>query len=177
MYDDDNARSYEDMGVLIGVPVMFPRAGGYLVTLPLAAGDTGLLVFNSTAIGEWRMSGQTSKPADGQRLSIGWPVFVPGLFPDTAPPSPTDLAARTAGMVIGKDGGAEQIQIAPGVVQIGATGAAPLPTKADYTALLAALTTFATGLTVGTLVAQSAALVTALGAGAAPTYTTILKAK
>ncbi len=120
VYDDDNRRTYEDMGVLVGVPVMFPRAGGFVITLPLAAGDTGLLVFNSTGIGEWRASGQTSQPADASRHSIGWPVFLPGLFPDASPMAAGDVTARSAGIVIGKDGASQQIRIGASTVDVGA---------------------------------------------------------
>lgn len=176
VWDDDNGRTYEDLGTLVGVPVMWPRAGGYVLTMPLSAGDTGLLVFTSTPIGEWRTSNQSSQPADASRHSIGWPVFVPGLFADTAPPSPIDVAARTAGVVFGQDGGAGQILVQGSIVKVGAGGDF-LPTKADYTALLAALNTFASGLNAGTLTAQASALVTALGGVAAPAYTTVLKAK
>ena len=120
VWDDDNGRTYEDIGTLPGVPVMWPRAGGYLLTLPLAVGDTGLVVFNSDAIGEWRSTNQKSKPADSSRLSVGWPVFIPGLFADVNPFAAGDASQRTAGAVLGKDGGTTQIQINGSTVDIGA---------------------------------------------------------
>lgn len=111
VYDDDGEREYEDIGVLIGVPVAWPRAGGHLLTLPMAAGDSGLLVFCSTPIGEWRETGQRSQPEDARRHSIGWPIFYPGAFPDVSPPAAGDVAARQAGLVLGKDGDVNQLRI------------------------------------------------------------------
>lgn len=120
LFDDDNGRTFEDMGVLLGVPVMWPRAGGFILTMPLTAGDSGLLIFNSTAIGEWRSSGQTSSPTDASRHSVGWPVFVPGLFPDLSPPAVGDLTPRGAGVVLGKDGANAQLRIDGTHVDVGA---------------------------------------------------------
>lgn len=121
VYDDDNDRVYEDIGTLVEVPVVWPRAGGCVITMPLASGDSGLLVFCSSPIGEWRMSGQSSQPADASRQSIGWPVFLPGLFPDIKPlsPNPLDIAARAAKMCLGVDGSPVQIRISPSGIELG----------------------------------------------------------
>lgn len=121
--DDGRIEDYESLGVLVGVPVKMPRAGGFLISLPLAKGDTGELVFHSSAIGEWRQSGQKSKSKDISRHSIGWPTFRPDLFADANPIASSDLSNRQAGIVIGKEGGDEQILIQSGLVQIGKTGA------------------------------------------------------
>lgn len=109
LWDEDGNRSYEDIGTLPGVPVAWPRAGGFVITLPLAVGDTGLLVFNSDAIGEWRATGQKSQPDDASRLSVGWPVFYPGLSADSNPLAAGDVTNRTSKMVLGEDGGNTQI--------------------------------------------------------------------
>lgn len=121
VWDDDNNRSYEDVGTLPGVPVMWPRAGGQLLTMPLAVGDTGLLIFNSDAIGEWRATNQSSQPADSSRMSVGWPVFIPGLFADMNQFAAGDAVARAAGLLMGVDGGTQQILIPTigGTVDIG----------------------------------------------------------
>lgn len=121
VWDDDNGRTYEDPGTLPGVPVMWPRAGGFLLTLPLAVGDTGLLIFNSDAIGEWRATNQSSKPSDASRMSVGWPIFVPGLFADASQFAVGDLAARSAGVVLGKDGAEQQLRIDATGIKLGAS--------------------------------------------------------
>lgn len=135
VWDDDNGRAYEDAGTLPGVPVQWPRAGGYLLTLPLAAGDTGLLVFNSEAIGEWRSTGQKSKPADSSRMTVGWPVFIPGVFADVSPAAAGDATARGAGVVLGKDGAEQQIRIDGAAIKLGASSVEHVMT-AEATALM-----------------------------------------
>lgn len=122
VWDDDNNRTYEDVGTLPGVPVIWPRAGGFKMTLPMQVGDTGLLVFNSDAIGEWRTSNQSSQPADSSRLSIGWPCFIPGFCADITQVSGSDPASSMA--IFGKDGG-EQIRTDGAQIQIGAGASNP----------------------------------------------------
>ena len=117
VWDDDNNVTYEDIGVLPGVPVSWPRAGGFIATFPIAAGDTGLLVFCSTPIGEWRATGQKSQPADASRHDIGWPVFIPGFSPDTKAPSSNCYQAGA--MVIGSETGTGQVIIKASEVDIG----------------------------------------------------------
>lgn len=119
LFDDDGkALDGEDLGVLVGVPVKWDRAGGYYMTFPLQAGDEGELVFHSTPIGEWRSTGEKGDPDDASRFSLGWPTFRADLFNDSRPLP--DVSARGAGIVIGKEGSPEQIRIQSGVIYIGA---------------------------------------------------------
>lgn len=122
LFDDDGVPlDSEDLGVLASVPVCWPRFGGFYLSGPLAKGDEGMLIFASTPIGEWRASGQKGDPDDASRHSIGWPVFLPQLFNDKRPLP--DSTARSAGIVLGKEGSDEQLRIQSGLVQVGATGA------------------------------------------------------
>jgi hypothetical protein len=188
IWDDDSGRRYEDAGTLPGVPVQWPRAGGYLLTLPLAAGDTGLLVFNSDPIGEWRSTNQKSQPDDASRLSVSWPVFVPGVFADTNQFSAADLAARQAGVVLGKDGAEQQIRIDATGIKLGASSLEHVMTAEAtalmiYNALVALMAAFkatgaatATATAIGTAIQPliAAAITSALSAQAvaAPVGTT-----
>lgn len=135
VWDDDNGRAYEDAGTLPGVPVMWPRASGFSLTMPIAAGDTGLLIFNSDAIGEWRSTGQKSQPADSSRLSVSWPVFVPGLYADANQFAAGDATARAAGILLGKDGAEQQLRIDATGVKQGASAIEHVMT-AEATALM-----------------------------------------
>jgi hypothetical protein len=120
VWDDDNELTYEDIGVLPGVPVAWPRGGGFIATFPIAVGDTGLLVFCSTPTGEFRATGQRSNPADASRHDIGWPVFIPGFSADVKAPAASCYQAGA--MVIGSETGAGQVIIKAGEIDIG-TGA------------------------------------------------------
>lgn len=104
-------RSYEPHPQIGGVPVIWPRGGGYVMTLPLAEGDFVWLMFSEQALGEWRTTGNLSRPVDARRHSIGYPYALPGAFPDVRPLSPADVANRGAKAVLGEDGGPTQIVI------------------------------------------------------------------
>lgn len=110
-YDPETReRDFDEKPSTIGnVPVIWPRGGGYVMTLPLAAGDFVWLMFSEQALGEWRTTGQTSEPADARRHSIGYPFALPGAFPDVRPLASADVTNRTSKMVIGEDGGNCQI--------------------------------------------------------------------
>ena len=141
VWDDDNLRTYEDLGVLPGVPVAWPRGGGMCATLPLAPGDTGLLVFCSTPIGEWRSTNQSSQPADDGRLSASYPVFIPGFSADVKAPAASCYQAGA--MVLGSETGPGQVIIKASEVDIGqgATDFIALSTgvKAALDAIVAAV--------------------------------------
>jgi hypothetical protein len=129
---DDDERSYEELPEIPFVPVAFPRAGDCVVTLPVAVGDTVLLVFCDVSLAEWRDSGELSEPVDARRHSLGWPTAIPGLFADNAPLSadPVDVAARVAGMVLGQHAGNGRIEITPSTIKLGKDAT-------DYVALAA----------------------------------------
>lgn len=56
-YDEAGNKTYVDLPVLGDVPLMFPAAGGFALTLPIAAGDEVLVVFASRAVDSWWQSG------------------------------------------------------------------------------------------------------------------------
>lgn len=112
--------------VLPSVPVAFPAAGGFAITFPVQAGDTGLLVFCELPIDRWRATGQESHPADIRRHSVTSAIFYPGLRPAKQAFTEADLSTDAT---IGKAGGAT-IHLKPdGTVHLGA------PTASDFVAL------------------------------------------
>lgn len=141
---EDDERSYEELPEIPFVPVIWPRAGSYVVTMPLSVGDTVLLVFCDASMAEWLETGTLGEPRDARRHSIGWPVAFPGLCPEVDPlsPSPLDLAARAAGMIVGEHGGVGRIEITPTMIKIGSTAidfvALSTPTNAAIAACMAA---------------------------------------
>lgn len=65
-----------------GVPVAFPGAGEFSITWPLAAGDTGYVVFSDRSMDEWLSSGASrTEPQDIRRHNITDAIFVPGMRP------------------------------------------------------------------------------------------------
>ncbi len=53
----DGSFKWVQLPLLIYVPVVFPRGGGYTLTFPIKPGDEGLCVFSSRAIDAWWTSG------------------------------------------------------------------------------------------------------------------------
>lgn len=120
LFTADGEKVYESLPLLPGVPVCFPRGGGYVVTFPLQAGDTVVLVFSEAGLAEFLETGSEAEPWDTRRHHISNAVAIPSISPDTAPLASGDNSARTAGIVIGKDGANEQIRFASGSIKLGA---------------------------------------------------------
>lgn len=108
----------EDPPQIQNVPCFVLAAGGFLVSMPYAAGDPVMLIFSEQSYAEWLSTGQLSSPKDIRRHGIGYPYAIPG-------PRPTTKALSSASadkLVIGKDGSDEQIIIGAGQLDLGASG-------------------------------------------------------
>lgn len=121
---EDGERATERLPVINGVPVVFPGAGGFRVTFPVAVGDTVLLVFSSSSIDRWLALGGEVDPQDDRRHSINDAVAIPGLR-DFA----HSLASTPSTMSLGKDGG-PTIEISGTDIQAG--GSNNLVTRAEF---------------------------------------------
>lgn len=104
---------YEDLPVLPNVPVRQPRAGGFHIHMPVEPGDHVLLLFTHDDIANWRETGTSSEPDDLRRHSLNSCVALVGMADALSPLpvlDPLEVAARLAGLVIGKEGSTAQIQ-------------------------------------------------------------------
>lgn len=65
--------------ILSNVPVAWPSASSYSITYPLAAGDTGLLIFSERSLDEWKQAKQSDEvePAMLRRFHLSDAVFLP----------------------------------------------------------------------------------------------------
>lgn len=75
--DDGGALKYEGPLTIPNVPVVGLGAGGFFLSLPVAAGDTGRLHFAETDESQWESTGEVSNPRDLTRHGLGSCVFVP----------------------------------------------------------------------------------------------------
>lgn len=75
----------EDLPIIPAVPVLFTRAGSTLITFPIAAGDTGLLIFLHLPADSWLTSGENANATDLRMHHPSSAVFLPGFSPDTNP--------------------------------------------------------------------------------------------
>jgi hypothetical protein len=114
-HDSSGALRTRSYPVLPSVPVAFPRGGGFFISLPLVAGDTGMLIFSELPIDRWRSSGQESHPLTARRHGAGNAVFYPGIGPRAKALGETGIDANLA---LGKEGGV-QVQLSATVVNLG----------------------------------------------------------
>lgn len=65
--------------VISNVPVVFPRAGGGYLTMPVQRGDGVMLHFADRSLDEWLSSGGTVTPTDPRAHDLSDCIAVPGL--------------------------------------------------------------------------------------------------
>lgn len=99
-----------EMQVISGVPVVFPRAGGAFLRLPVAAGTLCLLVFAERSLDRW-LSGDGSATDPGMPLKhhINDAIAIPGLYTKSSP--------------VPSNGAADSLEIASGTTYIEITSA------------------------------------------------------
>ena len=68
-----------DLPILINVPVIFPRGGGFSLTFPVAKGDECLLVFCERSIDNWHETGKVKKPGSRRFHSLSDATALVGL--------------------------------------------------------------------------------------------------
>ena len=129
-------------GPIADVPVIFPRGGGFALTFPLTAGDTGLLICSDRSLDRWLDSGGVIDPQSRRHHSMTDAIFLPGLHPwddAIAEPSGTDLSSDV--VLAAEDGSCwvsiradGEVRIKGSAVRIGnpaATAALALATLVD----------------------------------------------
>lgn len=161
--DEDTSEEYP---ILVAVPVVWPRGGGYRLHAPLAAGDGVLVVFPESSIDRWLDSGDAGDPSITTRHGIDGAIAIPGLgFRGSKITS-----APTDGLVVGKDGGPD-VKITSSEVRAGGTLA--LAEAADVKAHLAAISTAIATLATATSTTPGYVYATTIGTN--PIDTTITK--
>lgn len=130
---------YEDLPLIPSVRVIHPRGGGAFVHLPIATGDTVLLVFCETGIGHWEAGdGSVQDAGDERRHHIAHAVAIPGLYPAAQNIASLGPDNKTH-LVVGFNGGA-RVSIKPngdvqidtaGTITLAGAGAAQFIARAD----------------------------------------------
>jgi hypothetical protein len=65
--------------LITNVPVIFPRAGSFVLTMPVKAGDECQILFNERDIGQWVKNGGLVNPSDYRLHSLSDAVAIIGL--------------------------------------------------------------------------------------------------
>lgn len=98
---DDGTTQFVNLPLVVDVPICFPSAGGFALTLPIHLGDEVLVLFASRCIDSWWQSGGIGLPAEMRMhdLSDGFAIPGPKSLPNVMPSiSPTNAQLRnTAG--------------------------------------------------------------------------------
>jgi hypothetical protein len=115
---DGSSRSV-NLPLLVDVPIVWPRAGGFALTFPIKAGDEVLVVFASRCIDTWWQSGGVGVQAEVRMhdLSDGFAVLAP-----TSQPKKMSNVSSTSVQLRDEDG-TTYVEIAPGgkIKLLGAT--------------------------------------------------------
>ncbi len=85
--DEAGARRIERLPVVTDVPVVYFGGGGHRDTFPLEAGDLVLLIFASSSIARWKVTGQGGDPGDDRHHRLSDALAIPmsrGAVNDTA---------------------------------------------------------------------------------------------
>lgn len=106
--DENGVKRLVNLPVLVDVPIVFPSAGGFTITLPIAVGDEVLVVFASRCIDAWWQSGGINKPAEARMHDLSDGFAIPG--PRSQPNVITGISST--GAQIRNDAGSTYIEIA-----------------------------------------------------------------
>lgn len=87
------------------VPVAFPGAGGFRITLPITQGDTMFVVCAESSLDVWQQNGGVVDPKDQRRFHLSDAVAIAGIRTDANPWT----GASTSAITIGKDGGPQLV--------------------------------------------------------------------
>lgn len=123
---------------LLEVPVLFPRAGGYSITFPVAVNDPCLVIFSERDIRGWIENGAVAVPPTARKHDYSDAVALLGLYPTPNALSPGSFAS---GLQLRSDDGTKTFTIlstgveinSGGVINFVATGNALIEAGGSFT--------------------------------------------
>ena len=78
LVQEDGSEQWTDIPLLLDVPIVFPRAGGYVLTLPINQGDEVLVCFGDVCIDAWWQNGGVQNQIDIRRHDLSDAFAIPG---------------------------------------------------------------------------------------------------
>lgn len=77
--EDENGRvTLVNLPLLLDVPIVFPSAGGFALTFPIAVGDEVLVVMASRCIDAWWQAGGIQRPMEARMHDLSDGFAIPG---------------------------------------------------------------------------------------------------
>ena len=104
----------ESLPIIPDVPVLFPRANSFFISIPIKPGDFVQVIFNERSIHAWLQDGREGEPDNDETHGFHGAVAIPGVYPL----SQTLGDAHEEHLVIGKDAG-PQIHVCDSYVRLG----------------------------------------------------------
>ena len=103
-----------EIPIIVDVPIVLPRGGGWSFTVPIQQGDECLVIFADMCIDAWWQSGGVQNQIDRRRhdLSDGFAVLAPWSQPRVLPNYSTTSAQMRS------DDGSVIVELAPSAVNI-----------------------------------------------------------
>lgn len=130
--NEDGTQNPVNLPLLINVPLVFPSGGGFIITMPIAAGDEVLVVFASRCIDAWWQSSGIQVPMEARMHDLSDGFAIPG--PRSLPKIPAGSINATA-LQIRNDAGTSYVEIsADGKIKLVS------PSEIDITAPLVNVT-------------------------------------
>lgn len=112
---EDGTTQNVNLPVLIHVPIVFPSAGGFTITMPLAVNDEVLVVFSSRAIDSWWASSGIGVPVESRMHDLSDGFCIPG--PKSVPKVIPNIS--TTGAQIRNNAGTTYVEIsASGAIKL-----------------------------------------------------------
>lgn len=90
--DQTGVAKWVNMPLLTDVPIIWPRAGGFSLTFPVAVGDECLVIFGERCIDSWWQSGGVQKPIDDRQHDLSDAFAI--LGPTSQPRKLADVQAN-----------------------------------------------------------------------------------
>jgi len=106
----DGSSESVTLPLLVDVPLVFPRAGGFALTFPVAVGDEVLVVFGCRAIDSWWQSGGIGEPVEARMHDLSDGFAIPG--PTSQPKRLQNVSASNA--QLRTEDGTAFLEITPG---------------------------------------------------------------
>ena len=116
--EGDDATTVQEPAAITKVPVCWPRAGDWFLSMPIAVGDYVLLVFADRSMDIWQQRGGVVDPIDLRRHNVTDAIAIPGVYPKPDVLTESDLATD---FFIGEQGGAGVRIKTDGTIELGAT--------------------------------------------------------
>lgn len=78
--NNDYSTQWMDLPLLLDVPIVVPRAGGFALTLPIKKGEECLVIFADMCIDGWFSFGDIQNQLEKRRHDLSDAICIPGLY-------------------------------------------------------------------------------------------------